>query len=170
VNRIVFILIVVCGNLIAPSAMAQDIQDNNTALLESDLNLKKEILRDKMLKWHKIVGFITLGEMIVQGIVGFQLFEGKPVLGLHQWLAISVYTSYAATASLVLLAPKPKEKQRVGRVGLHRKLAFVHLTGMVLTFVAGELAGEYPEWKSVHRGIAIGTVAVFTTAAFIVTF
>lgn len=180
-NRILSILIIVCGGLIAPSTSAQDIQVSNDVLFESDqlkleagpdaeLELKKEDLRKKMHKWHQIIGYVTLGGMAAQGVVGFQLENGKSVLELHKWLAVGVYASYTTTASLVLLAPKGKEKLRGGRVGLHRTLALVHATGMLSTFISGELAVENPDLKSLHRGLSIGTFVVFATAAVIMTF
>ena len=41
-------------------------------------------LRKSMFRAHQILGFVTLGEMLIQGIIGSQLYNGKDVKNASQ--------------------------------------------------------------------------------------
>ena len=72
-------------------------------------NREKElILREKMLKAHQIIGYVTFAAMIAQGIIGGKLYNGENDLyDTHKNLGNFVTASYFAGATLSLLAPPP---------------------------------------------------------------
>ena len=56
---------------------------------------QKELkVRRTMLVMHQVMGMLTLGGMVGQGIVGAQLYNGKNVKDLHEGLAAAVNIGY----------------------------------------------------------------------------
>ena len=68
-------------------------------------NREKElIVREKMLKAHQIIGYITFAGMIYQGILGGKLYNGDySVYDEHKTLGKIVTASYFTGAGLSLL-------------------------------------------------------------------
>ena len=59
-------------------------------------------IRRKMLQLHQIGGFVTLGGMVAQGIIGSQLYKGSYQLKeTHEKLGAAINLSYGFTAVLV---------------------------------------------------------------------
>ncbi len=131
-------------------------------------------MRRRMLTTHQILGYATLGGMIAQGIVGQKVYSGDfNLIKTHKNLAIAVYAGYVTTASLSLFAP-PKMLSRVkesnSSIKWHKRLAVVHMTAMLGTFIFGELASKNERYKSVHRIAALTAVSAFTASMVVMTF
>lgn len=145
----------------------------NVAPLTVDQRKKEMKTRRFMLKAHQILGFVTLGEMVAQGIVGSQLYNGKFNLRpTHEALATSINITYSMAALSSLFAPPPlvARDKNLSSVKLHRWLAVVHLTGMVATNILAHQIDAHPELKPYHRAAAYTTFASFTAAMVVITF
>jgi hypothetical protein len=137
-------------------------------------NRKKEMqTRRFMLKTHQVLGFITIAEMLAQGIVGSQLYNGKPELkDTHEAIATGINITYTMGALTSLFAPPPLVNRDKGLTSLrlHKWLAIVHMSGMIATNILAGQIEEHPELKSVHRAVAFTTFAAYTAAMVVITF
>ena len=93
-------------------------------------NREKElIVREKMLKAHQIIGYITFAGMIYQGILGGKLYNGDySVYDQHKTLGKVVTASYFTGAGLSLFTPPPlvsREKEGINNI---RPVSYTHLT------------------------------------------
>ena len=135
---------------------------------------KKEMqTRRFMLKTHQVLGFVTLGGMIAQGIVGSQLYNGKPELkDTHEALATGINITYSMAALSSLFAPPPLVNRDKGLTSLrlHKWLAVVHMSGMIATnILAGQIENN-PDLKPIHRAVAFTTFAAYTAAVVVIKF
>lgn len=130
-------------------------------------------IRRGMLVAHQIGGFVTMGGMIAQGIVGAKLYSGDGSLrSTHEGLATLVNTTYFTTAGLALFAPPKMFNERKGysSIKVHKALAALHFTGMLATnILAGQLE-SHPELRPYHRAVAFTSFAAFAAAMLIIKF
>ena len=132
-------------------------------------NREKElILREKMLKAHQIIGYVTFAAMIAQGIIGGKLYNGENDLyDTHKNLGNFVTTSYFLGAGLSLLAPPPlvsKEIKGLNNIRAHKILANLHLPAMIATNI-------YPDRdRDIHKTSAYTAFASYTLAIIAITF
>ena len=134
------------------------------------VNRSKELkLRRGMLVTHQILGFVTLGGMIGQGIVGSQLYKqgGRNLKELHEGLGAAVNVTYSTTAFMSLFTPPPliNRDKKLSSIRIHKWLAVIHMSGMIATNV---LAGT--QYKSLHRAAAYTTFASFGAAVIAIKF
>jgi len=132
-------------------------------------NREKElILREKMLKAHQIIGYVTFAAMIAQGIIGGKLYNGENDLyDTHKNLGNFVTASYFAGASLSLLAPPPiisKEIKGLNNIKVHKILANLHLPAMIATNIYSD------KDRDIHKASAYTTFASYTLAMIAITF
>ncbi len=137
-------------------------------------NRQKELkLRRSMLVTHQVMGFVTLGGMVAQGIVGAKLYNGHTDLkGTHEALAGGVNIAYFSTASLSLFAPPKMINERKGysSIKLHKALAIIHLSSMIATNVlAGQLESN-PDLRPYHRAAAYTAFGSFALSMFVIKF
>lgn len=135
----------------------------NTANREKELKVRRA-----MLVAHQILGFVTLGGMVGQGITGAQLYkDNNQIRDLHEGLATTVNLTYGATAAMSFFAPPPliNRDKKLSAIRLHKLLSIVHLAGMITTNVLAESAP-----KAYHRAAAIATFASFGAAIISVKF
>jgi hypothetical protein len=131
--------------------------------------------RSHMLKVHQRLGLITTAPLIAtlatapegedEGEGGGSSRRGPRG---HAILGGVTAGLYLTTASFAIFAPKVKEKKTRGPIRLHKTLAWIHGTGMVLTPILGGIAyRQRTRGERVH-GIAKAhsTVAVATGAAY----
>jgi hypothetical protein len=126
-----------------------------------------------MLKTHQVLGFITLGGMIAQGIVGSQLYNGKSDLkSTHEAIATGINITYTMGALSSLFAPPPlvNRDKHLSSIKLHRWLAIVHMSGMIATNILAHNIDSNPELKPYHRAVAYTTFASFAAAMVVITF
>ncbi|MGE5520931.1 MAG: hypothetical protein ACM3VS_13450 [Candidatus Dadabacteria bacterium] len=135
---------------------------------------EKELqLRRKMLVTHQVLGFVTLGEMIAQGIVGAKLYNGDLSLhSTHEGLASAVNITYSLTALMALTAPPPllNRDKGITSIRLHKWLAVAHMTGMIATNILAGQIENHPNLKPYHRAAAYGTFATFAAAVIVIKF
>lgn len=135
---------------------------------------QKELkIRRAMLVAHQASGFVTLGTMLAQGIVGTKLYNGHSnVKDLHEALAVGINIEYIATASLSLFAPPKMVDERKGysSIKLHKALAIVHMSGMIATNILAAQLESNPDLKVYHRAAAITTFGAFATSMIVIKF
>jgi len=78
------------------------------------------ILREKMLKTHQILGYVTFAGMIAQGIIGGKLYNGDYSLyETHKTLGKVVSATYFTGAGLSIFSPPPlisREKEGLNNI------------------------------------------------------
>ncbi|MCE1200031.1 MAG: hypothetical protein LWW85_13765 [Marinilabiliales bacterium] len=129
-------------------------------------------LRRGMLIAHQIMGTLTLGGMVAQGIVGAKLYNGQNVKDLHEGLAAAVNFGYFTTAALSLFAPPRMLDEHKGysSIKVHRALAIVHLSAMIATnILAGQIEGN-PSLKPYHRAAAFTAFGAFAASMIVIKF
>ena len=139
------------------------------------VNREKELkLRRKMLVAHQIMGFVTLGGMVGQGIVGASLYNNPGKHGLkdlHEGLAATVNITYSTTAVMSLFAPPPliNRDKKMSAIRLHKWLAVVHMSSMIATNILADKASD-PKFKPYHRAAAYTAFASFAAAVITIKF
>lgn len=130
-------------------------------------------LRRKMLNVHQLGGFLTLGTMLAQGIVGSQLYKGDyKVKELHEQLGSVVNLSYGITAVNSLFTPPAvfQRDKKLSSMRIHKWLAVVHLTGMIATNILGNNIQNNASLKPWHRAAAYTTFASMATSMIVIKF
>jgi hypothetical protein len=139
------------------------------------LNREKELkLRRKMLVAHQIMGFVTLGGMVGQGIVGASLYNnpGKHNLkDLHEGLASFVNITYSTTAVMSLFAPPPliNRDKKISAIRIHKWLSIIHMSSMIATNILADKASD-PKFKPYHRAAAYTAFGSFAAAVIAIKF
>jgi len=120
------------------------------------------ILREKMLKTHQILGYVTFAGMIAQGIIGGKLYNGNYSLyETHKTLGKVVSATYFTGAGLSIFSPPPlisREKEGLNNIKVHKILANIHVPAMIMTNVLSD------ENKKEHRAAAYTAFASYTLA------
>lgn len=142
--------------------------------LQAELNK-----RTHMLKVHQTLGLITVIPMVAALITGPQAKakgrNGQAImeptsanLDLHIALGGLTTGLYWATAYYAIFAPKIPGVKPKGAIRLHRDLAWVHGSGMILTGILGIMAYRQENAGEKVHGIASahGTIAYVTAAAY----
>jgi hypothetical protein len=130
-------------------------------------------IRRTMLKLHQVGGFVTLAGMIAQGFVGAKLYNHPtPQLrDTHESLGAFVNISYFSTAFLSFTAPPPLVNRKgMSSIKIHKGLAMVHFTGMILTNILANQLESNPDLKPYHRAAAYSTFAAFAAATIVIKF
>ena len=141
-------------------------------------NPQEQALLDKrshMLKVHQKLGLITTAPLVATIITslsakGRRGTPGVPSSGRNVHAALGAVTvgMYFTTAYFAIRAPKISGTKTRGPIRVHKALAWVHGTGMVLTPILGAIAySQLSDGQRVH-GIAKAhsAVAVVTGAAY----
>ena len=132
-------------------------------------NREKElIVREKMLKAHQIIGYVTFAGMIYQGILGGKMYNGDySVYDTHKTLGKIVTASYFTGAGLSLFTPPPlvsREKEGLNNIRLHKILANLHLPAMIVTNIYSNKQHEADKYREIHKTAAYTAVASYTLA------
>ncbi len=130
--------------------------------------------RTHMLKIHQTLGMITAVPMVASLITanGAKGHRGAAASAsgrkLHATLGGITAGLYATTASFAILAPKIPGTETRGQIRLHKTLAWIHGTGMILTPILGAMAYRQESRGERVHGIASahGAVAAITAGAF----
>ena len=138
-------------------------------------NREKElVLRERMLRAHQIIGYITFAGMIYQGILGGKLYNGDySVYDTHKKLGNIVTASYFTGAALSLFSPPPlvnRKKEGLNNIRLHKILANVHVPAMVITNIYADKQYEKKSYKEIHKVSAYTAVASYTLAMVTIIF
>ena len=129
-------------------------------------------LRKSMFRAHQILGFVTLGEMLVQGIIGSQLNNGKDVKNAHKTMGRIVNITYFTNASIPLFSPPKMFNERKGfsNIKLHKILAIVHFTSMVVNFVLSHHIDDNYKLKPYHRAAAYTAFGSYAASMIVIKF
>jgi hypothetical protein len=138
------------------------------------VNRQKDLkIRRTMLKLHQIGGFVTIGGMLAQGIIGSQLYKGDyKVKELHENMGMAVNLSYGFTALNGLFAPPSafSRDKKITSIRLHKWLAVLHLSGMIATNILGSQIEDNVSLKPYHRAAAYVSFASLATALVVIKF
>jgi hypothetical protein len=130
-------------------------------------------IRRTMLQLHQIGGFVTIGGMLAQGIIGSQLYKGDyKVRELHENMGMAVNLSYGFTALNGLFAPPSafSRDKKITSIRLHKWLAVLHLSGMIATNILGSQIENNVSLKPYHRAAAYVSFASLATALIVIKF
>jgi len=130
-------------------------------------------IRRKMLQIHQIGGFVTLGGMVAQGIVGSQLYKGSYNLKeTHEKLGAAVNLSYGLTAINALFTPPStfKRDKKLTSIRLHKWLAIAHMSGMIATNILGTQIENNIALKPYHRAAAYTSFISLAAAMVVIKF
>ena len=138
-------------------------------------NREKElVVRERMLKAHQIIGYITFAGMIYQGILGGKLYNGDySVYDTHKKLGNIVTASYFTGAALSLFSPPPlvnRKKEGLNNIRLHKILANVHVPAMIVTNIYADKQQGNKSYKKIHKASAYTAVASYTLAMVTIIF
>ena len=152
--------------------------------LTEESRTKELKLRRTMLTVHELGGFATLAAMIATATYGQLTLNGDKSLGeTHKTLASITIFSYFSTAALSLLSPPPLVRRKEwSTISIHKGLATIHFTGMVLTPLlaqgvamqerdAGKSDFQINEDKAqIHQISGYITTLAFASAMAVITF
>ena len=137
-------------------------------------NKQKDLkIRRTMLQLHQIGGFVTLGGMLAQGVIGSQLYKGNyKVRELHENMGMAVNLSYGFTALNGLFAPPSafSRDKKITSIRLHKWLAVLHLSGMIATNILATQIENNVSLKPYHRAAAYVSFASLATALIVIKF
>ena len=144
--------------------------------------VKEMKLRVKMLQTHQKLGLLTLAMLSNQSWMGWELNEKGYDEGLqrrHRILGFSTFGVYMTTAGFSLFAP-PAQKKKKGlySIKLHKTLAWIHFTGMLIQPWLGIYAGScnkytfFEDFDNCGKdlGTLHNTVGMITTVSFSLAF
>ena len=144
--------------------------------LTADGRQKELRVRRAMLKVHQFMGFATVGATITTIYFGEQIKNGKyEYIKQKDAAAVISVGCYAATGLLQLLAPPPLVIRKAtggwSSIRVHKTLAYIHFTGMVITPALGfYLHQKGYDLITYHRVSAYITTAALTGAMIVMTF
>jgi hypothetical protein len=135
-------------------------------------------LRRNMLTAHLIGGFVTLGSMITACYYGQKMIDDggrlKSYRSNHQLFVTVTIVSYSATGLLSVLSPPPMiRRDEVSTITIHKALAWVHFTGMIITPILGTLISRRAtssQTAHFHQASAYITAAALTASFIVITF
>jgi hypothetical protein len=137
-------------------------------------NKQKDLkIRRTMLQLHQIGGFVTIGGMLAQGIIGSQLYKGDyKVKVLHENVGMAVNLTYGFTALNGLFAPPSafSRDKKITSIRLHKWLAVLHLSGMIATNILATQIEHNASLKPYHRAAAYVSFASLATALVVIKF
>ena len=127
--------------------------------------------RTRMLKIHQKMGLITAVPLAATIITGFGAGghqTSSSTRDLHAALGGTTAALYFTTAYFAIRAPRISGTETRGPIRVHKALAWVHGTGMVLTPILGIMAFQQKSRGEHIHGIAQahGPVAIITGAAY----
>lgn len=152
--------------------------------LTEDSRLNELSLRRGLLTAHEIGGFVTLGAMMTTVVFGQLRVNGDATMARpHKNWAKATIVSYFLTASMSLLSPPPMVRRSSwSSISIHKGLAFIHFSGMILTPLLAEgiameerRSGADPDRidrdkAKVHLVSGYLTTVAFASALMVITF
>ena len=141
--------------------------------------------RQKMLLYHQIGGFLTLGSLAATAVLGQLDYNDKYGGGgdvgtyhsWHRWTAVASTIIFAGTAALAVFAPVPAEKPAgFDTATLHKIAMTVAAAGMatqiVLGIVTASKEGQYSQrdFALAHQIVGYTTLAASVAGFTVLTF
>lgn len=131
--------------------------------LNEESREKEMGIRRTMLTLHQVGGYVTLASMIATAFAGQMIINGhesyEDIKAPLAWTTVGLYFS---TAALSLLSPPPViRRPGFSSLTVHKALAWVHFSGMIITPILGTLIEDEHKVRIFHQ-----TSGYITTAAF----
>jgi hypothetical protein len=131
-------------------------------------------IRRTMLSTHQIAGFATIALMGSAVYCGQQVLNGnRQYFRAHKYLVESTIISYSLTGALSILSPPPMiRRDEFSTITVHKALAWVHITGMIVTPIIGGMLRHslnYNQLAHYHQISGYVTFAALTAAMLTVT-
>jgi uncharacterized membrane protein len=131
--------------------------------LNEESREKEMGIRRTMLTLHQVGGYVTLASMIATAFAGQMIINGhesyEDIKAPLAWTTVGLYFT---TASLALLTPPPViRREGFSSLTIHKSLAWVHFTGMIITPILGTFIEDEHKVRIFHQ-----TSGYITTAAF----
>ena len=143
-------------------------RETGIAKLSIENRQKELIVREKMLKAHQIIGYITFAGMIYQGILGGKMYNGDySVYNTHKTLGKVVSASYFTGAGLSLFTPPPlvsREREGLNNIKLHKIFANIHVPAMIITNVYADKQHDADKYREIHKVSAYTAFASYSFA------
>jgi hypothetical protein len=159
---------------LAPTGGGPSLSDLGFPTSETKSNPEEQARLDRrthMLKIHQKMGLITAGPLLATimlgaGAGGHQ--TSSTTRDLHAALGATTAGLYFTTAYFAIFAPRIPGTETKGPIRIHKALAWVHGTGMILTPILGEMAFQQKSRGERVHGIAQahGAVGVITGIAY----
>jgi hypothetical protein len=135
-------------------------------------------LRRTMLVAHQIGGFVTLGFMVTAVYYGQKMLDenmsSKSDMNSHQLFVTATITSYSLTGLLAVLSPPPMiRRDESSSITLHKALAWIHFTGMVITPILGSMIHKRltnTQLAHFHQASAYITTTALAASLIVITF
>jgi hypothetical protein len=136
-------------------------------------------LRRAMLVAHEISGFVTLDLMLTTVYYGQKVLDTYPasrsLRRSHVGVADATIATYSLTALLSLLSPPPViRRDETSTLSFHRALAWVHVTGIIITPIIASLAKKRGASDlsiyRIHQVSAYITTTAFAASMVVITF
>jgi hypothetical protein len=156
-----------------PPPTVQDLGFSESEIRGSLEDQQRLDRRSRMLKIHQRLGLLTLAPMLATILTSGNANErgSSSSRNLHGALGLVTAGMYVASASFAIRAPSAPGTKTRGPIKVHKLLAWVHGTGMILTPILGALArsqldkGEKVHGiASAHSGVATVTYAAYGAA------
>jgi hypothetical protein len=153
------------------------LEDLGLSPAQAQGSVQEQALLDKrshMLKLHQRYGLIALAPLLATVLTGsgakgsHDMNSSTSSRDLHAALGITAVTFYSISAYYAIAAPTIEGTETKGHIRLHKALAWVHGTGMILTPILGALAYQQKHDGEKVHGVASahGAVAVTTVIAY----
>ena len=135
-------------------------------------------LRRTMLVAHQIGGFVTLGFMVTAVYYGQKMLNenmsSRSDMKSHNLFVAATITSYSLTGLLAVLSPPPMiRRNESSSITLHKALAWVHFTGMVITPILGSMIHKRltnMQLAHFHQTSAYITTTALAASLIVITF
>jgi hypothetical protein len=139
--------------------------------LNEDSREKEMGIRRTMLTLHQIGGYTTLASMIATCFAGQMIINGhESYEDIKSPLAWTTVALYFTTATLALLTPPPIiRREGFSSLTVHKGLAWVHFTGMIITPILGTFIEDERKVRIFHQVSGYATTAAFAGAMISIT-
>ncbi len=133
-------------------------------------------LRRGMLTAHFLGGLVTLTSMLAAAYYGQRVidYNTRGDRNRHQLFVLTTIISYSATGALAVLSPPPLiRRDEISTISIHKALAWVHFTGMVVTPILGGFIGRRmtrSQTARFHQASAYVTTAAMAASLIVITF
>jgi hypothetical protein len=163
----------------APAQGGLSLQDLGISAAEAAGNAQEQATLDRrsqMLKIHQRLGLVTAATMLASILtsggakIGRRETTTNPTgRDIHATLGTINTGMYATTAYFAIRAPKIPGTETRGHIRLHKALAWIHGSGMVLTPALGAIADHQERQGQRVHGLASfhSQMAVATFAAYV---
>jgi hypothetical protein len=140
--------------------------------LNEESREKEMGIRRTMLTLHQAGGYVTLASMLATAFCGQMIINGNYSYEKYKaplaWTTVGLYFT---TAAFSLLSPPPIiRRPGFSSLTLHKSLAWVHFSGMMITPILGTLIEDEQNLRVFHQTAGYVTTAAFAGAMLSITF